>query len=502
MINALTAGCGLVLTAAGLWMVWSVMQRTETTTASAPPNASDGERLPVLPAAELFAATRTEGLLATIQSKCGFSAEHFGRTVMPVLKAYAEFVQQLPAAGSRHGSQPGGLLIHGLEMADFALTFRRGQILPTGAAPEDIMRLEHRWTYAVLVAALTHDIGQRIAGLRVMLYRQGSRTGERWALLSGTMPECGATRYSVEFVGDEAHEHALDGKLPVFLYQRLIPPDALWWLSNDHELVGELMAVLAGEKNGGSGAIRQLVLRADAESSKRNPSTASRAPLDRARHDDEVNESADQPAVDRSEANAPQLVVEEYLDDFEDSSEKQTPKTSGSPVAPRASKPQLPAPVALASPVPPQSAAQAVPSAPPEAALCFMTWLQAGLAQGTLRFNEMGAMVHFVKEGMLLVSPKIFQHFASIAGEESMSAATNAGREKKDLAMDIQRQVLKADWHVRSGKGNSIVPYHVLRAGKPGASIFGVVIAQPDRFVYPIPPANPHLVSAESSIEA
>ena len=504
MINVLTTGCGLLLTAAGLWMVWSFMRRTEVAAASAPPRASACEQLAVLSASELFAATETEGLLAAIQSKCGFSAEHFDRTVMPVLKAYAEFVQQLPAAGFHHDAQPGGLLIHGLKMVDLALTFRRGQILPKGAAPEDIMRLEHRWTYAVLVAAVTHDIGKRIAELRVMLYRQGSRVGEPWAPLAGTIAECGATRYSVEFVGKDQREHALDGKLPVFLYQRLIPPDALGWLSNDHELIGELMAVLAGEKDCGSGAIRELVLRADAASSKRNSSPGSGVPLDRARRGVEVDESADRPlaAADRCEPNAPVLVTEEYLEDFEDRTEEPAATHRGSPVAPSSPKPQLPEPVALASPAPPQSAAQALPFAPPEAALRFMAWLQAGLAQGTLRFNEIGAMVHFVNEGMLLVSPKIFQHFVSVVSEESMSTAATGLRDKKDLAMDIQRQLLKADWHVRSEKGNSILPYHVLRGGKPGASIFGVVIAQPDRFVYPIPPANPHLVSADNSIEA
>jgi hypothetical protein len=131
-----------------------------------------------------------------------------------------------------------------------------------------------------------------------------------------------------------------------------------------------------------------------------------------------------------------------------------------------------------------------------------MEWLKAGLAQGTLRFNEIGAMVHFVNEGMLLVSPRIFQHFASVAGNEGMNPAAAVSRENKDPAIDTQRQLLKANWHVRSEKGRGILTYHVLRGGKPGASIFGIVIAQPNRFVSPVPPANPHLVRAESSIEA
>ena len=483
-------------------MLWSAMQRNETTAASAPAYARDSERLPVLPASQLFAATGTEGLIASIQSKCGFSAEHFERTVMPVLKAYAEFVQQLPAAGSDPQAQRGGLLIHGLEVADLALTFRRGQILPKGAAPEDIMRLEHRWTYAVFVAALTHDIGKHIADLRVMLYREESPAGERWIPFAEASAEAAATRYSVEFVGESEREAALDGKLPVILFQRLIPRDALGWLSKDRELISELMAVLAGEKDDGSGAIRKLVFRAEAEFSKRSSSAGSGVLHDQSLSGAEVPASADQPVADQSEPNAPHPATEEYLDDFEGSADEQTAKPGGSPSAPIVPKPQLPAPVALASPAPPQSAAKAVPPAPPEAALRFMVWLQAGLAQGTLRFNEIGAMVHFVKEGMLLVSPKIFQHFVSVVGKEGVRPSAFVSRDNKGLEMDIQKQLIKAHWHVHGEKGRSILPYQVLREGKPAASIFGVVIARPDRFVYPIPPANPHLVRAASSREA
>lgn len=504
MINALTTGCGLVLTAAGLCMVWSFMRSTRVAAASAPPHALAAEPLPVLSASELFVATGTEGLLATIQSKCGFSAEHFDRTVLPVLKAYAEFVQQLPADGPHYDAKAGGLLIHGLEMVDFALAFRRGQILPKGAAPEDIMRLEHRWTYAVMFAALTHDIDKRIAGLRVKLYRHGAAAGVPWAPLAGTIAECGATRYGVDFVGDDKHETTLDAKLPLFLYQRLIPAEALAWLSNDHALIGELMGVLAGEKDCGSGAIRQLVLRADAQFAKCNLSAGSRVPLDPSGRNTEVPETADNPVqgADQHNRDVPERVTEEYLDDFDVGDQGAAANPGGSSFQASTPKRQLLEPVDLASSPALQSVAQAIPSAPPEAALRFMTWLQTGLAQGTLRFNELGAMVHFVKEGMLLVSPRIFQQFASVADEESISTAATDVHDKKDLAMSIQRQLLKAGWHVRSDKGNSIVPYHVLHGGKPGASIFGVVIAQPDRFVYPIPPANPHLLSADSSIKA
>lgn len=41
-----------------------------------------------------------------------------------------------------------------------------------------------------------------------------------------------------------------------------------------------------------------------------------------------------------------------------------------------------------------------------------MAWLKEGLGDGTLPANRAGALVHFVDEGMLLVSPRIFREFA------------------------------------------------------------------------------------------
>lgn len=52
-----------------------------------------------------------------------------------------------------------------------------------------------------------------------------------------------------------------------------------------------------------------------------------------------------------------------------------------------------------------------------------MAWLQQGLADGTLPVNVAGALVHFVPEGMLLVSPRIFREFATRFGDDSNGPA-------------------------------------------------------------------------------
>ena len=242
------------------------------------------------------------------------------------------------------------------------------------------------------------------------------------------------------------------------------------------------------------------MLRADAESSKGNVSARPPLPLRLSLPDAATDETADRSVAAQSEIQVAEVPAGEFLGGFAAGDEDYATGPSAS-VVPRPTTPQLPPAVVLPAAKPTQSVAVVHPSAPSEAALSFMDWLKAGLAQGTLSFNAIGAMVHFVKEGMLLVSPRIFQQFVSLVAEEAISPASTVTRDKKELERDIQKQLLNANWHLRSEKGRSILEYRVLRGGKPAASVFGIVIAQPERFVYPIPPDNPHLVRTASAGE-
>jgi hypothetical protein len=137
--------------------------------------------------------------------------------------------------------------------------------------------------------------------------------------------------------------------------------------------------------------------------------------------------------------------------------------------------------------------ARNVPQAPSEAALRFMAWLQQGLAGGTIAYNETGAMVHFAAEGMLLVSPRIFRHFAERFGEKGDGTPSTLTADK--VGTGIQREVIKAGWHVLGPRKTNVHRYQVVRRnGQAGSSLSVMIIRAPQRFIEPVPPANPHLV--------
>ena len=582
--------------------------------------ALQGGELPVLGFDGLTERTGTRPVVDALRAKLGFPPEMYDAAVRPVIDAFAEFVQLLPASESHHHAEPGGLFTHTIEVASFALDYRRGQVLPKGAPPEAIGEQAHRWTYAIFIAALLHDVGKPIADLRIQL-RKGPSVKEPWSPLAGSMAACGATSYRVEFVPRESRQYELHGKLSVLLLNRFVPASILGWCSADDGLMRELLSYLAGEKAAQEGVLYRLVSRADSESVRRNLLTGSRVrfasarrvpliehlmhalramlkeggrlPLNRSgaagwihgadiwfvskRIADEVRAylramdsmedgiPADNQRLfdtwqeygaatpnpktggavwdvtvmgpdyqhpltvlrfplsvlyERPELYPPEMqgridvnegdgdrekghvqvyeaaqgeaVIEEYLEAVDERPQAEQPAVA----VPGHSAPMLRTAVEPAWRSAAPGSLQTDATAP-EAALRFMGWIQEGLATGRLRFNESGALVHFVSEGMLLVSPRIFREFAKAHGEDGKGSATP---DEAQPGKGIQRNVLRAAWHVRADKGINMLTYHVIRGGRRISQLSGVVIEKPARFVNPVPPANPVLVRMSPSV--
>jgi integrating conjugative element relaxase (TIGR03760 family) len=117
----------------------------------------------------------------------------------------------------------------------------------------------------------------------------------------------------------------------------------------------------------------------------------------------------------------------------------------------------------------------------------FMSWLQRGLASRELKYNETGALVHFTAEGMALVSPLVFKTF--VADQLSIKDS-----QAEAQALQVQREVLKAGWHLMGPGKTNILRYQVLGRGNVAVGkLSAVVLIRPERWVIPVPPSNPVL---------
>ena len=164
------------------------------------------------------------------------------------------------------------------------------------------------------------------------------------------------------------------------------------------------------------------------------------------------------------------------------------PRTAAraAPVAPAAAIAQEPVLLLQQLPKLPGHEDEKPPAEPSELAVDFMRWLQQGLVSRELKYNETGAAVHFVPEGMALVSPRIFKDYAAQAGDDT---------DLRDLGTKVQRELIKCGWHLPGPNRTNIVKYAIHGRGSVEVGTLScVVLVEPGRWVQPVPPSNPALV--------
>jgi hypothetical protein len=218
------------------------------------------------------------------------------------------------------------------------------------------------------------------------------------------------------------------------IFERCVPPIIQRWLGEEPALMAELRALLTGGADP-SGAIAEL--------------------------------------VERAATGARPAVVARVLPAAQTGSNTNAAEPGLEPprVAPGAEEPEF-----LGS----------VNAADSERPRRFMAWVRRGITDGTLPVNGRGSLVHGVGDGLLLASPGIFRAFIRQEGADQGIPG--------DAAKRLQREILRARWHLRAEGGVNLHGYAWKQDGRAAARIHGIVILSPGRFLDSVPPINPALV--------
>lgn len=136
-------------------------------------------------------------------------------------------------------------------------------------------------------------------------------------------------------------------------------------------------------------------------------------------------------------------------------------------------------------------------TAPRPNADSFINWVKVGLSldpdadSDALSFNRVDSMIHFVDDGMVLVTPKIFKHFLeqhTFIGDVGVS---------KDPLRALQNELNKAGYFAKASGASSFHRFQTKSEdGTLGTPFNACLIPNPHAYVKPVPASNPLLAKA------
>lgn len=123
--------------------------------------------LPAASVDDLLASQRE--LITRISYTTRYDEAHFLQWYYPAIRRYARFVHLLPASETHHHRGIGGLLRHGLEASQEALSriTNGGAALGLDVLGHERRRIAPVWELAAFLAGLMHDMGKAVTDMKV-----------------------------------------------------------------------------------------------------------------------------------------------------------------------------------------------------------------------------------------------------------------------------------------------------------------------------------------------
>ncbi len=170
----------------------------------------------------------------------------YQRYYLQPLERCVTLMQQFPATESGHHAHLGGMVDHLLETVAYAARLSKNYLLPMGAPSEDQATQSTAWNAVIVYAAMVQSLDV-LCQIDVEL-----ESGRRWTPLN-TVP---GEPYRFRFVS-VADAHQMQS-LSAMLAWKVIPDEALLWLSARPEALKALSLYLTGFRNE-SGIVNTIV---------------------------------------------------------------------------------------------------------------------------------------------------------------------------------------------------------------------------------------------------
>ncbi len=179
-------------------------------------------------------------LIKELSQLTGMSSNHWDALYLPLLHAYASFVQRLPASEAHHHAYQGGLLKHSLETAIYALRQSRSNFGSSTTAVEDTARKEHCVKYAIVTAALLHDIAKPVTDQTIELFDAKGQSTGAWNPWQGSMQTTPSVWYLSRYKAQRKYTTHQAANLLVA--RSIIPEQGLAWLSDNADIFQDWLA--------------------------------------------------------------------------------------------------------------------------------------------------------------------------------------------------------------------------------------------------------------------
>ncbi|WP_145595050.1 TraI domain-containing protein [Yersinia aleksiciae] len=197
-------------------------------------------------ALEQFAIPRRGQWLQMLWDYSSLPKNLYQQYYLQPLEHCVTLMQQFPATESDHHAYLGGMVDHLFETVAYASRLSKNYLLPVGAQPEEQASQSAAWNAVIVYAAMLQSL-DRLCHIEVEL-----ENGQRWMPLRAMPDE--PYRFRFKPVANVLQAQSLSAMLA----WKVIPDEALLWLSTWPEVLKTLSLYLTGFRNE-SGIVNVIV---------------------------------------------------------------------------------------------------------------------------------------------------------------------------------------------------------------------------------------------------